>query len=479
MADEKYDAYASRRLPDDVVQQTVAEWRKVKVTTEVARRLNLKRTTIVNRLAVAAVRGMLAPEELPQEAIAVMRNKIRGGAGTQFKPLLARITEMAQQGGPLPQYDLTHPLPPGLALQGTSIRYDGDGEVQQYWNKSKLEGRDPADTVQLPDPKTIVKVSTLYDQQGRVAQQWVAEKPEDIARKEAWQAFAKELAADLPKIDPISAPEHAAEHLMACYPVGDHHLGMLSWGAETGADYDLRIGERLLVGAVDHLIAAAPPCERAAVVFLGDFLHYDSFESVTPTSRNQLDSDSRYPKMVRTAIRAMRHTVESAAMRHKQVNVIVEIGNHDLSSSIFLMECLANIYADDPRITVDVSPAHYHYFSFGSVLVGTHHGHGVKMDQLPIIMATDRPDDWGRTKHRYWWTGHVHHSRTKMIADRGQDFVGCSVESFRILAPADAWAAQKGYRPIRDMTAIVLHKQHGEVARFKVNPDMLTTPEGE
>jgi len=151
--------------------------------------------------------------------------------------------------------------------------------------------------------------------------------------------------------------------------------------------------------------------------------------------------------------------------------VIVEIGNHDLSSSIFLMECLWNTYEKEIRVTIDTSPMHFHYFRFGQVLIGTHHGHGVAMDKLPLIMATDRKEDWGETTHRYWWTGHKH-TRKTMVGVGAQDFSGCTVEQFRVLAATDAWASQKGYRAIRGMTSIILHKKYGEVARQNVNPEM-------
>ena len=382
------------------------------------------------------------------------------------------VLKKAAQHGYCPERDLVHPAAPGMSIKGTSLRYNADGKVEQYWNKTKQEGRDPEDTVQLPDPKTITKVSTLYDQEGNVTQQWVAEKPDAIAQANAWEEFAKALAEDLPRVDPIPEPEqHGSDNLMACYPVGDHHLGMLSWGVETGDDYDLKIGEDMLRQATNWLVSGSPACSKAAVVFLGDFMHYDSFEPVTPSSRNQLDADSRFPKMVRVAIRSMRHMIETAARKHDEVHVVVEIGNHDLSSSIFLMECLANIYEDNDRITIDTSPMHYHYFEFGKCLIGVHHGHGTKMQNLPLIMATDRKEAWGRTSYRYWWTGHIHTSKVQ-AATSAQDFAGCTVESFRILAPPDAWAHQKGYRSHRDMKSIILNKEFGEVARHTVNPEM-------
>lgn len=378
----------------------------------------------------------------------------------------------AAQQGDAPEYGIKHVVPDGLTLKGTSIRYDAAGNVDQYWNKTRLQGREAEDAVQLPDPKKITKVSTLYDQQGKIAQQWVSEKPEDAQREALWVKAAKAMASELPRVEPTSAPEHVSDDLLACYPVGDHHLGMLSWKKETGANYDLEIGERLLMDATEHLIAAAnarQTCGRALIVFLGDFMHYDSTIAVTPAHGNPLDADGRHPMMIRVAIRSMRYMIEAALRRHRDVHVIVEIGNHDLFSSIFLMECLRSIYENEPRVTVDTSPAHYHYFEFGANLIGSHHGHGAKMDKLPLIMATDRAAEWGRTKYRYWWTGHVHHKES-------MDYQGCTVESFRILAPTDAWAAQKGYRSIRDMKAIVIHKKFGEVARSTVNPEMCVRP---
>jgi hypothetical protein len=170
--------------------------------------------------------------------------------------------------------------------------------------------------------------------------------------------------------------------------------------------------------------------------------------------------------MVRVAVRAIRYTIDCALRRHKNVRVIFAPGNHDLSLSIFMMELLANVYENEKRVTVDTSPRHFHYFSFGKNLIGIHHGHGAKPKDLPLIMATDQPEAWGRAQYRYLWTGHVHHDQVK-------DYHGVRWESFRVLPPADAYAANAGYRSQRDMKAIILHKEFGEVSRHTVNPAML------
>lgn len=363
------------------------------------------------------------------------------------------------------EYDMARPNR-GNARKGFAVRSrttDAEGNVKSITEVRR--GRKAKAVVKIPSAE-LARTSTLFDREGRVAAQWVIERLEDKKRIELFQEIAAGFAKDLPRVAPTPAPVVQDFNLMTVYPVGDHHMGMLAWKHETGASYDLDIGESLLSAAFGYLTEIARPTPKAVIVFLGDFMHYDSMEPVTPTSRNLLDADGRFPKMVRATIRSMRRAITLSLLRHAEVHVIVEIGNHDLSSSIFLMECLHNVYEDEPRVTVDTSPKHFHYFTHGRTLVGVHHGHGSKPEQLPIIMAIDRQADWGSSDYRYWYTGHVH-------SKRAWDFPGCSVESFRILPPTDAWAANKGYRSHRSMEAIVLHDVFGEVARYSVNPRML------
>jgi hypothetical protein len=124
------------------------------------------------------------------------------------------------------------------------------------------------------------------------------------------------------------------------------------------------------------------------------------------------------------------------------------------------------MYENEPRVTVETSPAVFSYIEFGKVLIGLHHGHTCKLDKLAGVMAADRPEAWGRTTHRYWYTGHVHHQSVN-------EYPGVSVETFNTLASKDAYATAGGWRARENMKAILLHREHGEVGRNTVNPAML------
>lgn len=341
----------------------------------------------------------------------------------------AAVEVKAAKHGYAPDHDMIHPTAPGFQVKGTSTLYDhATGEARLQWVKTSAD----------------------------------AEQQEKLFRE-----IVDALASDLPRVDPVPAPTGLSDDLCVGIPVGDLHVGLLAWHEENeGANYSLEECERLFMAAIDRLIESTPACSVALLALLGDFFHYDSHRPVTPQSGHQLDADSRPSRMVRVAIKLARYAIEALKRRHGRVHVIVEIGNHDLYSSIFLMEALAAMYESDDRVLIDTSPRHFHYFAFGKCLIGTNHGDRTKLQNLPILMAVDRPQDWADTVFRYIWTGHVHHDQMK-------DFPGARVESMRIIAPSDAHGDREGYRSMRDIKAIVFHKEYGEVSRHTVNPDML------
>ena len=341
-----------------------------------------------------------------------------------------------------------------------------DGNVTSTRHVSA--GRSPDEVTHVPDPSKIARTSTLFGADGEVRAQWVIEKPEDADRKAALEAWLETALEPLPPRPRIAPPVTHADHLMTTYPIGDHHLGMLAWKYEVGASNDIEIAEGLLSGAMRYLVNAAPDSDTALVAVLGDFFHYDSFDSVTPTNRNLLDADGRAPKMFSAGMRLCEYIIGLAAEKHNRVRVIFELGNHDPFSSMVIARIMDRLYRDNPRISVDINPSHFHFFEWGSNLIGTHHGHGraAKPAQLPQIMASDQREAWGRTKHHYWYTGHIHNQTVF-------EFPGCVVESFPILPPGDAYAHNEGYRSRRLMRAIIYHREHGEVGRVAVNPEML------
>lgn len=321
-------------------------------------------------------------------------------------------------------------------------------------------------TREVPAPFKLKGTSTLYDKDGQIAAQWVKTKVDDAQVVAALQEFVEWLVSDARGKSPhVHAPVGTTADLLAVYPMGDPHFGMLAWSQETGQDFDLDIAENLTRAAIDRLVEAAPPADTALILNLGDFFHADDSTNRTPHGKNILDVDGRYPKIMQIGLRSMVYVIMKTLERHKQVIVRNVRGNHDPHASYALALALDAYFANEPRVTVEMSPSPFWYFKFGSTLLGVTHGDGIKMESLGPVMAHDSPD-WSACDFRYWYIGHVHHSQIK-------ELVGVTVESFRTLASGDAWHHGKGYRSGRDMRCIVISKDHGEVERHRCDIAML------
>lgn len=339
--------------------------------------------------------------------------------------------------------------------------------TQNRWTEAKsIAARGAISSVPaevLPVGHRIKGVSTFVDADGQVKGQWV----KTTENRETDEELIARLMAEMPqrvhaRVGSIPAPPTAPDDLLAVYPLGDPHVGLLSWAPESGADFDLSICEDLMTAAMRDLVLRGPRTSEALIVNLGDFLHYDNADSRTTKSGHSLDTDSRAPKVLAVALRVMVSLIDAALEHHESVTVDTRIGNHDGHTSLMFSLALGAYYRNEPRCHVPPTVSHRAYYERGRVLIGTTHGDRAKPEALPGIMAAEQPEAWGRTEHRYWLTGHIHHLTRK-------EHAGCVIESFRTLAARDAWHSAQGYVSGRDMQRIVYDLRHGETSREVVS----------
>lgn len=321
-------------------------------------------------------------------------------------------------------------------------------------------------SVRVPDGFAIKGTSTLRKNEDG-ALQWVKTDRDEAHRtamlQELVASLCEEIKGKSPRIEP---PTFCNSELLACYPIGDHHYGMRSDADETGSNYDCKIATQTLESAFDYLIAIAPPAETALMINFGDFEHANDSTNETPGHGNKLDCDSRYGRRMHGGALALIHSVLKLLAKHKRVVVWNMPGNHDPEAYFALAMAMSFYFHDEPRVEVDMGTSLYKYLRFGKNLIASHHGHGAKSPDLPLIMAADRKEDWAQTDFRVWHCGHIHHKTQK-------DFPGCTVETHRTLAPPDSWHHGKGYRSMQDMNAIVYHAKYGEIQRSRFDTGML------
>lgn len=305
---------------------------------------------------------------------------------------------------------------------------------------------------------------TRHTTEEGVKNEWTRLRPD----AEAYSATLEAIDETMKKYEGIipSIPRQSEDvnsDLATIYPIIDHHLGLYSWEAETGANYDLTIAQKVLRDSLGELIAQAPASERAVILNIGDFFHSDDNTNRTRRSGNILDADGRYAKILEIGVDLQFEAISLALTKHQCVEVRNLPGNHDPYASLALNSSIRMAFKNNPRVHVSRDPSPFYFFRFGKVLIGATHGDMIKHTDMPMVLAAYAAKDWGETEHRYVYLGHVHH---KSIG--GGEKFGATWETFRTLAAKDAWATQSGYASGRSMVAITHHRDSGEKFRHTV-----------
>jgi hypothetical protein len=340
--------------------------------------------------------------------------------------------------------------------------------VRRVEAKAAKQGYSPDHnmTNTVPDGYFIKGVSTLYGDGGEVKAQWVKSLIDPEQQEAMYRDAISAMGESIPREKAVKPPKKVNDDLLSLYVLTDYHLGMLAWGEEAGADWDIKIAEDLLVNWFLAAIRRSDNAKVGVLAQLGDLLHYDGMEAVTPASGNILDADSRFQKVVRVAIRAFRRIIREMLKKHEQVHIIHAEGNHDPASSIWLRELFHTLYEDEPRVTVELSPDPYYCYEFGDTSLFFHHGHKRKAGNIDDVFVAKFREVYGRTKHAYGHIGHLHHKHTI----EGNLMI---VEQHRTLASPDAYASRGGWMSGRSADLIVYHKGFGEIGRFTIPPEMV------
>lgn len=393
----------------------------------------------------------------------------------ELRGILTRCEARAAAVGWSPPHAWWRGAPPGYFTKFRTQNLDGEGNLKSEWVRQQRDGS--ADGGEPGEDFAVSKISQQRTGDGKLLTQWRSYSPDKMAQAEKMEQAMAALAEPLRGLAEPSTPpaDRSADHLMACYVMGDPHLGMYAWGAETGFEnHDLEKGERELVTAMRWLakdVCSHARPKRAMVVNLGDFFHADNSDNETLRGKHKLDVDGRYGKVVDAGVRAFRTMIDIALEHHDEVVVENVPGNHDVHSAYWLAVALKLLYENDPRVEIVASPSIYRWHTFGNVLIGLGHGEHAKPKDLGAIMSVRHPD-WrnGQDQTRVFYRGH-HHTSDVVEAST------VKVECFQILAPPDAYAATR-WDSGRSMAGIVHHRDHGEIRRHYCGISMVRELQG-
>ena len=367
--------------------------------------------------------------ELASQGIGVNEIARRTGLhNTNISRSLKDTVARAEQAGFAPDLDLDVPLPGDLKLHRLTMYQDTD-EAGNWTTKRRY---------------VIGQRINTKDDLSRVVE------------------AIDNAVANIKPCKPIPSPRKVHTELCNLLHITDYHLAAYASAAVGDGEWNMEIAEREFIRAVTSLIDQSPEAGVGIFSQGGDFLHYDSLKAETPGHKHLLDVSGYPGQMVEFALNMHIFAIEYMLKHHRQVVAIVQEGNHDEYSSIWLRKCLKQHFAKNKRVKILDTEFPYYAYLHGEIMLGFHHGHKKKNKELPALFASEPRyrEMWGRAKYTYIHTGH-HHQREQDMSEHG----GAIVERHPTLAARDAYAARGGWVSWRAVNCITYHKSDGEISR--------------
>ena len=264
---------------------------------------------------------------------------------------------------------------------------------------------------------------------------------------------------NLPKtVRRVNTDQLKEEYLLVIDPA-DIHVGKLAQAFETGEEYNSNIAVQRTLEGVRGILEKSKgfPIDKILFIAGNDILHIDSPKRTTTSGTPQDTDGSWYSNFL--LAKQLYIDILSILMGVADVHVSFNPSNHDWTHGFFLLDVVKTYFSKVENITFDSDLKHRKYFTYHNNLIGSTHGDGCKPADLGPLMA-DEAEDWGKCKHRYFYTHHVHHKTAK-------DYIGLTVESLRSPSGTDGWHHRNGYTGVpKAIEGFIHHKTQGQVARL-------------
>jgi hypothetical protein len=268
-----------------------------------------------------------------------------------------------------------------------------------------------------------------------------------------------EMVKHAPKYPIIKYKKTKDNHLLVIDPA-DIHIGKLCRAIETGDDYNVDIAIKRIKEGVLGIINKAQAFNIDQILFIigNDILHTDGNKRQTTAGTPQ-DTDGMWYDNFLVAKKVYIEIIE-LLITIAPVHVQYDPSNHDYVNGFFLADTLSSWFSKCKHITFNITPKTRKYFCYHKNLIGTTHNDGAKETDLALLMAHEAAENWANCNHRYFYTHHIHHKKSK-------DYMSVCVESLRSASGTDGWHHKNGYAHApKAVEAFIHHPEHGQISRI-------------
>jgi hypothetical protein len=248
----------------------------------------------------------------------------------------------------------------------------------------------------------------------------------------------------------------------------DIHFGKLAWGKETGqGDYDVNIAEDWFIQAAEKNLNYGESFPRAKILYIlgQDYLHVENYMNQTPLGGNNLDVDTRLPKIFEVAMGAAIKVIYMCR-EVAPVEILWVPGNHDMHASYYLSHILKAHFRDDKYVTINNGPKWEKAILWGNLLVGYTHDAERRQTAAINMLPQMFPELWGKSKYRELHTGHLHkkgETKYKPVQTVG----GTVIRRLPTLSVIDKWHSDGRFiDAVPGGESMIWSKSNGVVAHY-------------
>lgn len=352
-------------------------------------------------------------------------------------------------------FDYLNTIAAGRSKAKYSLTDEQYEELQEMQNRGVI---DSCNGLQV-DPTTVKHLWKKTKKESVFVKNPLYVEKEEIQINTLKEDLIKDLQQYSPKFPKLERSKVIDGHLLVIDPA-DIHIGKLCSAFEVGEAYNNQIAVQRVLQGVMGILQKAQGFNIDKILFIGgnDILHIDSPHRKT-TSGTPQDTDGMWHSNFMIAKQLYIDVLE-ILLTVADVHFDFNPSNHDYTNGFFLANVVQTYFRNCKNITFNCSISHRKYFKYHNTLIGTTHGDGAKMNDLPMLMATEEPKLWSETVHRYIYVHHLHHKWSK-------DVLSVCVEGLRSPSGTDSWHHRNGYEHAPKAVEGFIHsKKHGQVARL-------------
>lgn len=286
-----------------------------------------------------------------------------------------------------------------------------------------------------------------------------------VSYKNGFEYSSDEMLAYIDKIksrrQPIrSIKAPVTDGAMLLIPLADIHYGLQSTKSATSGDYDLEIAERRVWKSVEDPLAFTKGVKLGQITLVlgNDFFNADTLGGTTVKGTPQDQVGTGLKDIYHRGVTLIVDVINTLA-KVAPVTVMSVLSNHDEFGTWAMMVTLEKLYGKDPKVKVLFDEAPRTYMRFGTSLLGfTHH---VNAKDAHPVMSSEVPEDWGKSKHKYFFMAHYH---KEMDID---DKFGLVIHRLPTISGKSKWSVGQGYVGTEEVNkAYLFTLTDGMVAAF-------------